>query len=201
MEFLMRTLKVGLFALVGSLAWASSASAGTVLCSSLNVDVTNRVTNTAGCQYSTLHDNDPASAPVEVNVDAFFGFTDWQLAQQGINQNALSGSWNVTGFANYTNYQWLIIFKDGSAFNLIGYINAAGQFAGTWQTPFVANLLGPGVPDGNDHAVSHISYYFRTSTQPCTVNCEPLITPEPGTLLMFGTGLALLAARLRRRKA
>ena len=37
---------------------------------------------------------------------------------------------------------------------------------------------------------------------PCTgIICEPVVTPEPGTLLMFGTGLALLAARLRRRKA
>lgn len=45
-------------------------------------------------------------------------------------------------------------------------------------------------------------FLIEGSPVPCTENCEPpVVTPEPGTMLMLGTGLALLAARLRRRKA
>jgi hypothetical protein len=172
------------------------AEAAAILCSNLNVDVTGQVSNTAGCNYSSVFSNDPASAPIEVNIDAFFGFSDWSLAQQGININQKTGTWDVTGFTDFDEYQWLIIFKDGNVAQgvvapLIGYLAAPGFFSGTWNTPFVANFWATGQP-GDDKDVSHISYYYRTPTHTTPV-------PEPTTLALLGAGLAAAAAARRRR--
>lgn len=69
---------------------------------------------------------------------------------------------------------------------------------------YIAGLTGtidiPATAGG--YGLSHYTLY-NVTTQPCTGDlCDPpVVTPEPGTMLMLGTGLALLAARLRRRKA
>jgi hypothetical protein len=189
-----KVLQIGLMVVVASLVGTRSAEAGTVACNTKNVDVTSYVTNTSGCQWSTSFNNDPASPPIEVNADAFFGFNDWQLAEQGVNKNAASGSWDVTSYTNFANYDWLIIFKNGSFYNLVGYY-APTSFSGTWNTPFVAHLNGPGTPKSTNQDVSHVSYYFRASTTEITE------TPEPASLLLLGAGLTALAVRLRRRRA
>ena len=90
------------------------------------------------------------------------------------------GGGNGNGYADYL---------------LTNFTSLAG-FAANDIVTFRAVLTG--LNDGREQ-------FFLIETQgpnPCTgIICEPVVTPEPGTLLMFGTGLALLAARLRRRKA
>jgi hypothetical protein len=89
------------------------------------------------------------------------------------------GGGNGNGYADYL---------------LTGFTSLAGYAANDIVT-FRAILSG--LNDGREQ-------FFLIETQgpnPCTGElCNPVV-PEPGTLLMFGTGLALLAARLRRRKA
>jgi hypothetical protein len=88
------------------------------------------------------------------------------------------GGGNGNGYADYL---------------ITGFTSLAGFNANSIVT-FQAILSG--LNDGREQF-----FLIESNPVPCTVNCEPVVTPEPGTLLMFGTGLALLAARLRRRKA
>ena len=88
------------------------------------------------------------------------------------------GGGNGNGYADYL---------------LTGFTSLAGFNANSIVT-FQAILSG--LNDGREQF-----FLIESNPVPCTVNCEPPVVPEPGTLLMFGTGLALLAARLRRRKA
>jgi hypothetical protein len=96
---------------------------------------------------------------------------------------------------------------DGSSL----YSNAQGSIAGNGpHNPFLGQtasflLLVPGVTA--DTQITSATFSFNTTsgnnvpgTPSCTANCLT-VTPEPATLTLFGSGLAFLGTRLRRKKA
>lgn len=58
------------------------------------------------------HDGDQrCPAPGAVNLEEFFGITNWQVLNVGVNQNAKNGSYNFGAVYG----DMLLIFKNGKA--------------------------------------------------------------------------------------
>jgi hypothetical protein len=105
---------------------------------------------------------------------------------------------------------------DGPEHTIIGpsdgtgvYSNANGSILGNGpHNPFLAQtatfaIFVPGVTAGT--AITSATFSFNTvsgDTVPgtCSRDCGITVTPEPATLTLFGSGLAFLGARLRRKK-
>jgi hypothetical protein len=208
----MRLFKPTLIAVAAALALPTLAQAGSITCpGAIGGDIERNWTLTTAPGTATCAGSGSGANDVNGSANDFFTSQGWLAVDKdpetAANETAQTDAWfTVTGILDDSGTitidaaAWLVYseilvaFKSGSGQldpSWVAFALPFGETFGTWFT----------TPTTGGAGVSHVTFYARQGTQPCTVNCEPLITPEPGTLLMFGTGLALLAARLRRRKA
>ncbi len=168
-------------------------------------NIEDNVTGSNACQYSDTANQDFLNTnPITVNAEAFFGITDWIYAgkhdiDEGQDElgtanigltinpdNNQSGSWSINGdtWANWENV--MLIFKDGNATTLVGYLLDGSSTSGTWLSPFE----NPPFDVRNTRDVSHISAY---------VSGERVNVPEPAPVAMLAFGI-VAAGLVRRRK-
>ena len=92
------------------------------------------------------------------------------------NGGSSQGTWSIDGWNSFEDL--MIVLKAENGY--IGYQLASQEISGTWNTG-----------DINNKGLSHLSIYGKGEVP----------TPEPATILLFGTGIAGLAGtRLRKRK-
>lgn len=173
----------------GAVATLAAAPAQAALSSCTSI-MTDRVVGEIGCQVSSEdQDNVGNNAPLTVNTEGFFNFTDWafsgKLGVSGYSGDGTgqSGNWNLSNVIDNTWTDIMLVFKSGQE-DLIGYRFAPTTTSGTWQSPFL-------MQNGNYRDVSHVSVYYRAG-----VVRPPVDVPEPATLLGLGVvGAGLFAGR------
>lgn len=194
------------------LAFANSARAGLIDCSSVTPDISGKVTPSVGCRILEPLDGNDNSSPALINAEAFFGFDDWlldgKLDDNGTSLvpdaadpatlvsatgDAQSGTWSLTDAAAFwsDNSDLMFVFKDGDNTNLVGYLIQAGAAGGSYATPFVDP---PFDLNGNSGSrdISHIGIYHRGGG---------IEVPAPAPLALFGIGLLGLGWSSSRRRA
>jgi hypothetical protein len=121
----------------------------------------------------------------------------WNVLENGISAGGCGGSGNGFWCANSAGFgaergglgstdTWVFLMNINNALP-----NLAGVVAGSFKAQFV-NADGGKV---GSLLSEDVSFTFDSPPTPPDVN-----TPEPATLIMFGTGLAAIATALRRRK-
>ena len=208
-------LKTVLFTAALALGVTASADAATITCptplGSFERQIT--MTNVSECQFAGPVTGTPDATDVgnRFNPDPWTneggvtgnGTNDW------LTVNLTSGSWgqaNVSGNWSVNPLFWQQPNGYGSGVITFHLGNGNGDpdwfffklDTGALNGTFTITNIGEG------GGLSNMNLWGAgEGLPPCTTPiCEPpLVTPEPGTMLMLGTGLALLAARLRRRKA
>lgn len=182
-----RTL-VAAFSVTVWMAGALPANATLVLCSNGGIDLVSQ-----GC-YAPGNDNPAAvlaaitqatgAAPANLTL---YGKSDASPGLFSFSPNppagGLSGSWSVLDGTPIT----YLTVKAGPQFAL--YQLSPPSSSGTWTT---AGLV---VGRGNQPGLSHLSFWTADSFEPMAV--APV--PEPATYALVGSGLLLVAWRLRRR--
>lgn len=160
----------------------------------------NVVTND-GCQWNPAFTNDAGG---EVNLDGgMFSATDWIFAGKdefdGFEAGSVNIGFDITGGQSSGNWSidagaWslyediALVFKTGQGTYLTAYSLVTGASAGTWTTPFTDPPFD--LPGGStSHDVSHVSAYVRGTS----------VVPEPGTMLLLGSGLIGLAGLGRKK--
>jgi hypothetical protein len=209
-NFLLRAAIVASGALLG-LVLPQSARAASIVCTAgvgFGAPISDNVTPSTGCEIGGANNDFLGGTPSQhqVNADTMFGFNDWVFAEKAfesaqaidiglsITGNPISGTWAVNDIWSTLNVsELMLVFKGGSSKQpgqYVGYLIADGAIAGSYLTPFLTTGQGSGA------AVSHVSAYIRQSTTVTEHELTPV--PEPTSLVLFGTGAALLARRLRR---
>lgn len=196
-KFLLSVAALGTMA-----AFSAPASAALVTCPAAHIaDGTSKVFNggqTAvdACQYLTPADPSNVASVANINTASFFGFSDW--ADNGQTQINLAdgtggaGSWTING-VDFAAYDYMIVFKDGAATNLIAFTFNEEYSSGNWSTPFTEPPFD--FPGGSKvHDVSHYSIVKRYNP-----DTPPVDVPEPAMLGLFGLGLMGLGMTRRRR--
>ena len=193
---LLKTLLAASAVAAFSLTGASAFAAGTLVdCSSASILANIQGgggTAASGCQYIDPPDNSTTADLADINTagtpeTGFFGFNDWTVAvAKNETDVGLSGSWSITGYDSNATY--MIVFKDGSGTNLIGFTLKANISSGTWTSPF-SDPPFDGVSGTKE--VSHFTIFKRDE--------PPGDVSEPGTLGLLGLGLLGLAIMRRRR--
>lgn len=182
-----RTL-VAAFSVTVWMAGALPANATLVLCSNGGIDLVSQ-----GC-YAPGNDNPAAvlaaitqatgAAPANLTL---YGKSDASPGLFSFSPNppagGLSGSWSVLDGTPIT----YLTVKAGPQFAL--YQLSPPSSSGTWTT---AGLV---VGRGNQPGLSHLSFWTNDGFEAMAV--APV--PEPATYALVGSGLLLVAWRLRRR--
>lgn len=165
-------------------------------------DDTSTFNAASACQYLNTPSNQPATID-NINDAMFFGFDDWE--ENGLNEinlqvdaNASSGTWAIIG-ANFAVYDYMIVFKDGSDTNLVGFLLDGPYTSGDWLTPFTSEAFtftsnGNGQPAPTQKEVSHYSIVQREGEG----EGESTEIPEPGMVALLGIGMLGYAAARRR---
>lgn len=134
------------------------------------------------------------------------------------NSQGTAGTWSLTDF-NLTEYfesqggfdsnfllDALFVIKTSTAFEWFVFEPLTGTItsgipilldaSGSWNTSDFYKLDKHGVDTGIDPAISHLSVYFRQSSLSSTT-----VVPIPAAVWLFGSGLTLMFAFLRRRSS
>jgi hypothetical protein len=184
----------------GMVSLAAPSHAGLMSCpASFTVNPTAKVENAAGtatavngCQYLDPPNQSNVASLANVNAAGFFGHSDWrdngQTQLQGAGSIGQSGKWSIAN-VNFTAFDYIIVFKDGSDTNLVAFALNELFDSGVWSSPF-QNPPFVGLKDGQTKDTSHQSVFRRGDEHQVS---------EPGVLVLFGLGLLTLGF-LRRRQ-
>jgi hypothetical protein len=177
------------------------ASSGWAAWTSCVPSISGDLVTNDGCQSNPLFTNDTIGV---VNSDGgMFSFNDWVFAGKDeftsfdpgivdigfdITGGQSSGNWSINASAWSIYEDIALVFKDGQGTYLVTYSLVTNSTGGTWTTPFTDPPFDlPG--NSTSHEVSHISAYARGTS----------VVPEPGTMVLLGSGLIGLAGWGRKK--
>lgn len=191
-----RLLKTAL--VVSSLVGVQAAHAALITCpTSFTTDPTAKVEDGTGtltaasaCQYLTPADNSNVASVTNINTAGFFGHSDWTLngGNLQVGPGGATGTWTISS-ANFANYDYMIVFKDGEGTNLIGFQFNELFSSGVWSTPFTEPTF-----DFNGRSTSHdVSHYTIVE------RLNPTQVPEPLPLTLLGIGMGGMWLSRRQR--
>jgi len=150
-----------------------------------------RVSAASLCEYLDPPNNSTVANATNVNAAGFFGVNTWSAtAVNQVNANSTTGSWSLAG-ANFSAFQYMITFKDGSGTNLVSFLLNGASSSGSWFSPFT-NPPFTQLNGNQTKAVSHFSIFQSAITQQ---------VPEPSTLALLGVGFAIAMVRRRQKNA
>ncbi|MGI4721225.1 MAG: PEP-CTERM sorting domain-containing protein [Janthinobacterium lividum] len=153
------------------------------------LDAAKSVTAASACQYLAGSAPSNVASITNINAAGFFGYSDWAVngANGQVNSN---GTWKIAD-ADFSSYDYMIVFKSGQGTNLIGFLLNEQFASGSWSTPFTRDQFSLLPGRAPSHGVSHYTIVQR-------LNPTPTDVPEPGSLVLLGLGAAGLAAARRR---
>jgi hypothetical protein len=196
-----------------SATFVTSANTITITLTNLEANVTTVAQNLSDLFFTTnggttTSATSLSSSGLERTVNSNGTFTDGSVVSTGWGLDAAAAGTIHLDDLGFAGPQHTIIGPPAGG-GL--YSNANGSIAGNGpHNPFLAQsvfftLTVPGVTSGTQ--ITSATFSFGTEsgnnvTGRCVGdNCTPTATPEPATLTLFGSGLAFLGTRLRRKKA